>query len=224
LTLNVYSWGAYAAYDHTVTPYRQEDFSVNCMVRAIKGTLSAKQFALVTAPDRATYRITAGSESLAFNVFGQWGASVLRQWTNTILVPVPSSSHTTLGIPFTGSRLADAIAARFPKEANVVSAPILAFKTKMPRASAGESGGRDKVALQNGLICGVESLSGQSAVLVDDVCTSGAHLVACAEFLRARGAIVGTALCLARTVNSQHPTPLQLAPKDVEAESGFFDL
>jgi predicted amidophosphoribosyltransferase len=92
----------------------------------------------------------------------------------------------------------------------------------MPRASAGESGGRDKVALQNGLMSAVESLSGQSVVLIDDVCTSGAHLIACANFLRAQGASVSTALCLARTVNAQHPTPLQLAPEDVEAESGFF--
>jgi hypothetical protein len=193
LPLNVYSWGAYAAYDHNVTPYRQEDFNVNCMVRAVKGTLSARQYATVTAPDGITYRIAAGSEPLAFNIFGQWGALLLAQWTNTILVPVPSSSHTTLGIPFTGSRLADAVAARFQKTANVTSAPILAFKEKMPRASAGESGGRDKVALQNGLICSAGSLQGQSAVLIDDVCTSGSHLMACADFLRDRGAVVQTA-------------------------------
>jgi len=46
---------------------------------------------------------------------------------------------------------------------------------------------------------------------------SGAHLLACASFLRLRGAEIQLALCLARTVNTQHPTPLQLPAEDLEA-------
>ncbi len=177
---------------------------------------------MVTALDGVTYRVAAGSEQLAFNIFGQWGAQVIGQWRNTLLVAVPASSHTVFTVPFTGSRLADAVAVRLPKESNVRAAPILAFKAPMPRASAGESGGRDKVAIQNGLKCSVETLSGQLIVLIDDVCTSGAHLRACADFLRGLGANVDIALCLARTVQSQHPSPLNVQPEDIEDQFRLF--
>jgi hypothetical protein len=217
LPLNLYCWGAYAAYDHVATPYRDDDYVVNGMVRAVKGTLPARQFAYVRALDGNRYRIAAGTEPLAFAVFGQWGASLLAQWKSALIIPVPSSSHTTFGIPFTGSKLAESIAARMPTEANVHAAPILAFKSKMPRASAGESGGRDRTAIQAALqVTSLSSLKGQSVVLVDDVCTTGAHLVACANFLRDQGANVDYALCLARTVNFQHPTPLQVPPESLE--------
>jgi hypothetical protein len=170
LPLNLYCWGAYAAYDHVATPYRDDDYVVNGMVRAVKGTLPARQFAYVRALDGNRYRIAAGTEPLAFAVFGQWGASLLAQWKSALIIPVPSSSHTTFGIPFTGSKLAESIAARMPTEANVHAAPILAFKSKMPRASAGESGGRDKTAIQAALqVTSLSSLKGQSVVLVDDV-------------------------------------------------------
>jgi predicted amidophosphoribosyltransferase len=192
------------------------------MVRAVKGSLAAGRYAMVTALDGTTHRVAAGSEQLAFNIFGQWGARVIGQWTNTLLVPIPSSSHTVFNLPFTSSRLAVAIAGRMPATSNVVAAPILAFKGKMPRASAGEAGARDKNAIQNGLQCSLPSLQDQSVVLVDDVCTSGAHLMACASFLRGLGASVNTALCLARTVNVQHPSPLHLVPEDVEAQLSLF--
>lgn len=192
------------------------------MVRAVKGTLTARQFANVVGIDRITYRVAAGSEQSAFFVFGIWGASLLSKWTNAWIVPVPASNHTEFGIQFAGSRLAAAIAARFPKEANISAAPILAFKSKMPRASAGEAGARDKIAIQNGLQINAEIPKGQHVVLVDDVCTSGAHLVACANFLRAKGAHINTALCLARTVNSQHPTPLQMALEDLEIQGDLL--
>jgi hypothetical protein len=47
-------------------------------------------------------------------------------------------------------------------------------------------------------------------------------LLACADFLREIGATVNTALCLARTVNVQHPSPLQLVPEDLEAQFNLF--
>jgi predicted amidophosphoribosyltransferase len=177
---------------------------------------------MVTAIDGVTYRIAAGNEPLAFAIFGQWGARVLAKWHDTLIVPVPASTHTIFDVPFTGSRLADAVAARFPKEANIQSASILAFKVPMPRASEGQSGGRDKVAIQNGLKCVLEDLSGRLVVLVDDVCTTGAHLRACADFVRGLGATVSVALCLARTVNSQHPSPLQVQSEDIEDQLSFF--
>lgn len=85
------------------------------MVRAVKGTLAANRYAMIRALDGATYRVAAGFESLAFNIFGQWGARVLHQWHDTLLAPVPASSHTQFGISFTGSRSYEPLARRLCK-------------------------------------------------------------------------------------------------------------
>lgn len=185
------------------------------MVRAIRGTLPARQFATVDAIDGVTYQIQAGSEAVAFHVFGLWAAGVLTHWRDALLVPVPSSTHTTLGSPFTGSKLVEAIAARTPQDSDIAASPVLAFKNKMPRASVGESGGRDRSLIRTALYC-ESDLEGRSIVLVDDIRTTGAHFLACADFLRERGASVGLALSVACTVTTQHPTPLFIAAEDLE--------
>ena len=61
-----------------------------------------------------------------------------------------------------------------------------------------------------------------AAVLVSDVCASGADIVACAHFLRNLGAEVGLSLCLAKSAQSQHPSPLQVAPEDIETQLNFM--
>jgi hypothetical protein len=212
MSLAVHYWGALPGYDPSAAPFREEDVVVHCMVRAVKGQLAAKAAALVSAVDGQTHRIAGGTERIAFDIFGQWGARLLGPWwRNALLIPVPSSHHIVSGVPFTASRLAQSIADHLPEEVNIRAASILTFSRPMRHDSS-----RGTSAIQEALQCELATLKGCNVVLVDDICVTGAHLTACARFLRSRGAEAGLALCLARFVRSRHPTPLRVAPEDIE--------
>ena len=218
MALATYFWGAYAAYDFDVVPPRDDDVIVDCMVRAVMGTLPARSSALVTAVDGNTYRVAAGTEFLAFDIFGQWAAHLLAQWwQDALLVAVPYLNQTEFGRSSSRLRLADAAASHMPRELNISVAPILAFKAPIPLASS-----HDQIAIQSELTCAVQTLTGRIVILVIDICTSGADLIACAHFLRNLGAEVGLALCLAKSVQLQHASPLQVAPEDIESQLSFL--
>lgn len=218
----MHAWGAYAAYNHKQTPFRDEDSQVYVMVRVAKGELTTDQYKFVTALDGTKYRVSKTALSAVLEIFGQYGAQVLSLQENALLVPVPASSHVKLGSPFTGEKLAEAIAKKLPAHANVKTAPILAFNQVMPRASKGESQGRDKAFIRSHLISSETTLVGKHVILIDDVCTSGSHLTACAEFLRAMGATVELAVCIGKTSSTQHPTPLAVPPEDIENQFAMF--
>jgi hypothetical protein len=212
VALTTYFWGAYPGYDIKAVLPRDDDAVVDCMVRAVAGALPARSSALVVAVDGNAYRVAAGTESLAFDIFGQWAAHLLAQWwRDALLVAVPHLSCTEFARSSSRSRLADATASHLPQELNVAAAPILAFKARIPLAAS-----HDHIAMQRELKCAVQTLTGQTVVLVSDVCVSGADIIACAHFLRNLGAEVGLGLCLAKLVQAQHPSPLRVAPEDIE--------
>jgi len=219
MALTTYFWGAYPANEIKTACLRDDDVIVDCMVRAVAGALPARSSALVAAVDGNTYRVAAGTESLAFDIFGQWAAHLLAQWwRDALLVAVPHLSSTEFARSSSRSRLADATVRYLPPELNIAAAPILAFKAPIPLAI-----GHDQIAMQRELKCAVQTLTGRSVVLVSDVCASGADIVACAHFLRNLGAEVGLSLCLAKSAQSQHPNPLQVAPEDIETQLNFMN-
>lgn len=218
----MHSWGAYAAYSHKVTQFRDEDSQVYCTVKVAKGELKTRQWANVRALDGTLLRVSKDNPNAPLIIFGQYGAKVLAAEKNSLIVAVPSSSHTVHGQAFTGASLAEAIAQRMPAGSGVKASALLAFKQVMPKASAGEADARNKPLIKAALKSSLASLKQQRVVLVDDVCSSGAHLMACAEFLRDLGATVDTAVCIGRTTQTQHATPLAVPPEDIEDQFSFF--
>ena len=138
-----------------------------------------------------------------------------------MIVPVPASDHTVLGKVFTGARLAGLVQ-RAGKSLKLTAAPILAFKNEMPKAHKKGEGSRNQHLLRDNLKVDGQSIKGRVVVLLDDVVTSGAHMRACAEFLRAHGAAVEHSICAGRTVWEQVPKPLEIPDEDLEANAFGF--
>jgi len=91
--------------------------------------------------------------------------------------------------------------------------PWLCFAEPQPRSHEGV--GRNQAVLRTALRCFERFLTGR-VILIDDVKTTGAHMLACAETLRERGAEVSTALVAGKTVWSQVENPYVVEPEDLE--------
>jgi hypothetical protein len=109
------------------------------------------------------------------------------------VIPVPSSAHTNPVEEFTGRRISEAVQAAHPP---FVSTPALYFDQAMPPARGG--GSRNPNAILPHLrLAGLPPVG--PVVLLDDVCTSGGHLIASARFLRQHGIEVEDAFVIGRT-------------------------
>lgn len=129
-----------------------------------------------------------------------------------VLVPVPGSkvSVAFAGMPRT-AQLAQAIATEL-NDGRIVKD---ALRWREPMPSANEDGGtRDPAELFNNLVL-IENVDGDRVVLVDDVLTSGGHLQACAEKLRAGGAEVLMAVVAGRADENQVDDPFALRSADI---------
>lgn len=135
------------------------------------------------------------------------------------LVPVPSSKHTCLGNAFTGSRLADAIAAKAPGTFN--AAPLLCFDQEMPKSADG--GTRSPSELAAHLVLG-PGANFDECILIDDVTTTGGHLRGAARFLEQNGKRVIGAYCVAQTVWTRPQHLFRIPPAELDSQPDWFDL
>ncbi|MBM4445859.1 MAG: ComF family protein [Chloroflexi bacterium] len=81
----------------------------------------------------------------------------------------------------------------------VIDDSLRRLKDSLPQARTATVEER-KRNVENAFACRDEKLNGKSVILIDDVCTSGATLEACAEVLKVAGAVSVWGLTLAREV------------------------
>ncbi len=212
MTLWLYVHGGYPSYQESGAQWRNTDYDAFKLVQALKGK-PIKGY--VTLKGR---RFTTANPAPAFTIFGDWGASVLAKIGGTgYLAPVPSASATTLEGDPKGASLAAAVANLAP---SYVALDTFCWQEAMPKSSQG--GSRHQQTLFNNLKVR-SGLEPQNFVLIDDVVSTGSHLLACARALRHFGHTVEHAIVAAQTVWNHPPSGMfDIAPRDLEADPYDF--
>jgi len=123
----------------------------------------------------------------------------------TTIMPASTLSHRT-------STIATEIANKVG--GNVTVRDVLRWKKEY--ASARSGGTRDPLILYNNLKITKPGSWKLPVILVDDVLTSGGHLMACTAILRENGARVDLAVCAGRTVQESPRNPFEVQVEEVE--------
>jgi len=212
MSLFVHTMGAYASYPRSEYEWRDDDYRVNKLVKAVKG-VPINGSAQILSLDKQWITIDNTNRANAFELFGRWGAKKLAELgiSSATLVPVPSSSHTVENELFTGTQLAQAVAYCSPE--GIVARDPLRFRSAMEKSSKG--GSRNWALIKANLVCTPPNQPG-TVVLIDDVMTLGGHLRACADVLRSHGMRVEHALTVGRTVKTPVQAPFAMPPEDLE--------
>lgn len=212
MTLTVHAMGAYASYSREDIDWRQTDYNIHKLVKSLKGE-HFRGYADMRDIDRSWKQITGENNAAAYTLFANWAQQRLMSLNlgSFILVPVPSSSCITYDAVTTPSRMAHSIQRRLGATSSV--GHWLKFREVMQQSHAG--GTRDPVLIGQKLWVSPHATAAH-IILIDDVKTTGGHLKACANKFREIGATVEHAIVAASTVWEQHPTPLDVAPEDIE--------
>lgn len=214
MTLWLHVHGGYPSYKESGEDWRNSDYDAWKLVKALKG--EPKKSATLQKKSGAWVTFGQNNVQPAFDLFGEWGAWKLQGLglEGGFLVPVPSSTCLAFDQDPKGQRLADAIASRAP---GFSAKAALCWKTELGKAAAG-GGTRNPDTLLENLKVLDSGGHPNTVVLVDDVASSGGHLIACARALRAQGHHVEHALCAAQTVNTHPPDIWNIASKDLEVD------
>ncbi len=196
----------------SVSGMRGTDYDALVFVHALKGR-AFSNYADIKAPDGKWKRIDPEHPEVATEIFVTWATLRIlhhRKYLGGIcLVPVPNKSALISAIdePFPTLVLTQKLAARWRQ--GVTPYPALRWKKTLEKAQSG--GPRQAWQLYQELAF-VPSSGGlpRRVVLVDDVCTGGGHLQACAAKLRENGYSVDFAVCGAKTMHQQQPDPFSL--------------
>lgn len=197
-----------------VEDMRARDYNATHLVKAVKGLdLNPKAYTWVKIAGRRV-KITETNKDEAIRWFAAWAArriDVLGD-ADKVLVPVPGSSVVrTSPDDFRTALIARAIAAR-SKTPTVVAA-VLRWKT--PMTPSRDGGPRDpRILYPNIVLKG--ALPDGTLVLVDDVYTSGGHLIASAWRLVDQGRTVDFAVCCGRSLHYQLDNPFSVAEESLD--------
>lgn len=107
MALIVHAMGAYASYSPVETGWRQADFNVNKLVKALKGD-QINWYAELRDTEGTLKRNDKDSPNVALQLFGNWADARLREidLCDVTLVPVPLSSCTLFAQVTTPIRMA----------------------------------------------------------------------------------------------------------------------
>lgn len=214
MTLWAHVHGGYASYEGTPHNWGQVEYDAYKLVQTLKGN-SINGYATMKKVDGKWVTFRTETPEGAFALWGEWaGAKALQiAPAGALLVPVPSSSCLAIGSDEKGRKLAQAVEAYAP---GFSLAEALCWAVQF--AKSAEGGPRDPDILFKNVRVATH-LEKRDVVLIDDVVTSGGHLIACARALRWAGHKVEHALCVAHTVHGPPAGGMfSIPPWDLEAD------
>ena len=191
--------------------WSDDDYKALKLVKAVKGSDFNGYADFVV--DKKRYRVenTANGRNFAFAYSG-WKIATLidaNGCNNTAIMPIPASAHIDPTAPFNGRTLAENVG-RCIQQLDV--RPELYFSEVMPKSAQG--GGRNPQILLSKLRA--QNLDGiKTAILLDDVYTSGAHMKAATWFLRSAGIKVEHMFVLARTAWDKPDNMFEVASEEI---------
>jgi hypothetical protein len=212
--------GGYPSYGMTGEGWGQADYDAYKLVQLLKGH-EINGYVTLQKANGAWAKMTNANPGEALDLFGMWGAKKLQELglAQALLVPVPASDCVAFDTDTKGAALAEAIVRHLP---GCRHQSALHWKEPLQKASQG--GLRDADALLAKLMIWTAMPKAPPVVLVDDVATTGGHLLACARALRHFGYEVEHAVCAAQTVNTHPEKMFDIPPRDLEADlfAGLF--
>jgi hypothetical protein len=198
------------------TPWRNADWTANKLVKVLKGDTFKGYFDL-TLPNGQERRFTQANAKDVLPVVHAVMAKMVRDAApNRLpvsLVPIPNSSVTTVGSDaFRTRTLADGIATASGD--GIVAVPAIVFTSAQTPSHKG--GSRDPEYLQSQMKLAAKVRT--PVILMDDVMTTGAHLIAAARLLREQGIDVLAAVAFAEATPEQEESVFRIknAPLDLD--------
>lgn len=193
------------------------DYAAMNIVKAVKGLPFGGTSSITQNGSSYSISNTTDGRARALLIAARAIAGKIRTagYETASVMPIPASRHTEPDAMFTGRRLAEAIQAA---HAPFVALPTLFFDQAMPTARGG--GNRNPNAIQPHLRLATPVPKGP-VVLLDDVCTSGGHLIAAARFLRQKGVEVADSFVVGRTCWSRPESMWTVETEQLTTETLF---
>ncbi|WP_188064718.1 phosphoribosyltransferase [Sphingobium sp. KCTC 72723] len=213
MSLMVHSYCGYPSYEG-LTAWNGSDHDAHMFVQTLKGR-AINGYVTLRKPSGPWVRFTTETPQPAFDIWSEWaGALALRLLPGGgLIVPVPSSDCLAIGADAKGKKLADHVALRAP---GFTVAEALHWEEQWQKAS--EGGPRDPGILFENIRV-EDALPKHEVILIDDVATTGGHLITAARAMRWAGHRVRFAICAASTVKTRPERGIfTIATRDLEAD------
>ena len=213
MSLWLHSYCGYPSYDG-LTAWNGNDHDAHMFVQTLKGR-PINGYVTLRKPSGPWVTFRTETPQPAFDIWSEWAGALARELVpeGGLLVPVPSSGCLRIGDDEKGRKLADHVALRAQ---GFAVAEALRWEEQLQKAS--EGGPRDPDVLFENIRVSTH-LPKREVILLDDVATTGGHMLASAWALRWAGHTVRYAICAASTVKARPEGGIfKIAPRDLEAD------